>query len=69
MAGRFCSPKGKKEETSFVSEATPRATQYNTKWGLKVLEEWQQSRQNKFAVLELVEVVGLKCEEVKNLIS
>ena len=40
MAGRFRSPKGKEEETSLVSEATPKATQYNTKWGRKVFEEW-----------------------------
>ena len=31
MAGRFRSPKSKEEETSLVSEATPKATQYNTK--------------------------------------
>ena len=67
MAGRFCSPKGKKEETSFVSEATPRETQYSTKCGRKVLEEWQQQRQNKCAMSELVGVAGLKCEDVQNL--
>ena len=32
MAGRFRSPKSKEEDTSLVSEATPKATQYNTKW-------------------------------------
>ena len=66
-ASRFCSPKGKKEETSFVSEATPRATQYNTKWGRKILTEWQQRRQNKCAMSELVGVASLKCENVRNL--
>ena len=60
MAGRFCSLKGKKEETSLVSKATPRETQYNTKWGRKVLEEWQQPRQNKCAMSEFVGVAGLK---------
>ena len=38
MAGRFRSPKSKEEETSLVSEATPKTTQYNTKWGKKSLQ-------------------------------
>ena len=38
-------PKRKEEETSLLSEATLKATQYNTKWGRKVFEEWQQRRQ------------------------
>jgi len=46
LVGWFRSPKNKEEETSLVSEATPKATQYNTKWGRKVIEEWQQRRQN-----------------------
>ena len=50
-----------------MSEATPRATQYNTKWGRKVLEESQQRRQNKCAMSELVGVASLKCEDVQNL--
>ena len=62
MAGRFRSPKSKEEETSLVSEATPKATQYNTKWGRKVFEEWQQRRQNTCAMLEVVGVADLKCE-------
>ena len=40
MAGRFRSLKSKEEETSLVSEATPKTTQttqYNTKWGKKSL--------------------------------
>ena len=45
MDGRFRSPKSKEEETSLVSEATPKATQYKTKWGRKGFEEWQQRRQ------------------------
>ena len=42
MAGRFRSQnlKGKEEETSLLSEAPPKAIQYNTKWGRKVFEEW-----------------------------
>ena len=67
MAGRFCSPKGKKGEISFMLEGTLRATQYNTKCGRKVLEEWQQRRQNKWAMSELVGVDGLKCEDVQSL--
>ena len=35
MACRFCSPKSKEEETSLVSEATPKATEYNIKWSLR----------------------------------
>ena len=54
MAGQFHTPKGNKEEISLVLEATLRATQYNIKWGRKVLEEWQQPRQN-------------KCEDVQNM--
>ena len=67
MAGRFRSPKSKEEETSLLSEATPKATQYNTKWGRKVFEEWQQPRQNKCAVLEIFGAAGLKCEDVEDL--
>ena len=62
MAGRFRSPKSKEEETSLVSEATPKATQYNTKWGRKVFEEWQQRRQHTCAMLEVVGVADLKCD-------
>ena len=36
MAGRFRFSKSKEEETSLVSVATPKATQYYTKWGRKV---------------------------------
>ena len=50
-----------------MSEATPTATQYNTKRGRKVLEEWQQRRQNKCAMSELVGVAGPKCEDIQNL--
>ena len=53
MAGRFRSPKSKEEETGLVSEAIPKATQWNTKWGRKVFEEWQQRRQNTCAMIEV----------------
>ena len=53
MAARFRSPKSEEEETSLLSEATPIATQYNTKWNRKVFEEWQKRPQNKSAMLEL----------------
>ena len=66
MAGWLRSPKGK-EETSLLSEATPKATQYNTKWGRKVFEEWQQRRQNTCAMLEVVGLADLKCEDVQDL--
>ena len=67
MAGRFRPPKSKEEETSLVSEATPKATQCNTKLGRNVFEEWQQRRQNTCAMLEVVGVADLKCEDVQNL--
>ena len=38
-------PKSKEEETSLLSEATPKATQYIT--------EWQQRWENKCAMLEI----------------
>ena len=57
----------KEEETSLVSEATPKGTQYNTKWGRKVFKEWQQRRQNTCAMLEVVGVADLKCEDVQDL--
>ena len=66
MAGWLRSPKGK-EETSLLSETTPKATQYNTKWGRKVFEEWQQRRQNTCAMLEVVGLADLKCEDVQDL--
>ena len=37
MAGRFRSLKSKEEETSLVSEATPKTRQYNNKMGKKSL--------------------------------
>ena len=49
-----------------MSEATPKATQYTTKWGKIVLEEWQE-RQNTCAVLEVVGVADLKCEDIQDL--
>ena len=55
------------ETTSLVSDATRKATQYNTKWGRKVFEEWQQRRQNTCAMLEVVGVADLKCEDVQDL--
>ena len=67
LAGRFRSPKSKEEETSLVSEVTPKATQYNTKWDRKVFEEWQQRRQNTCAMFEVVGVADLKCEDVQDL--
>jgi len=67
MAGRFRSPKSKEEETSLVSEATPKATQYNPKWDRKVFEEWQQRRQSTCAMFEVVGVADLKCEDVQDL--
>ena len=66
MAGSV-SPKSKEEEISLVSEATPKAIQYKTKWGRKVFEEWQQRRQNTYAMLEVVGVADLKCEDVQDL--
>ena len=65
MAGSV-SPKSKEEEISLVSEATPKAIQYKTKWGRKVFEEWQQRRQNTCAMLEVVGVADLKCEDVQD---
>ena len=67
MDGWFRSPKSKQEETSLLSEATPKATQYNTKWSRKVFEEWQQRRQSKCAMLEIVGATGVKCEDVGDL--
>ena len=67
IAGRFRSPNNKEEETSLLSEATPKATQYNTKWGRKVFEELHLRRQNKCAMLEIVGVAGLKCDNVEDL--
>ena len=66
MADRFRSPKSEEEETSLLSEATPKATQYNTKWGRKVFEKWQQRQQNKCSMLKIVGVAGLKCEDVED---
>ena len=50
-----------------MSEATPKTTQYNTKWGRKVFEEWQQRRQNTSAKLEVVGVAKMNCENVEDL--
>ena len=50
-----------------MSEATPKTTQYNTKWGRKVFEERQQRRQNTCAQLEVVGVAEMNCEGVEDL--
>ena len=67
MAGRFRSPKSKEQEASLVAEATPKSTQYNTKWGIKVFEEWQNERPNKIAKLEHEGVAGLRSDDVEDL--
>ena len=67
VTGWFLSPKSKVKETSLLSEATLKATQYNGKWARKVLEEWQRRRQSTCAILEVVGEADLKCEDVQDL--
>lgn len=52
-----------------LSEATPKSTQNNcyTRWGRKVLQKRQQRRQTTCAMLEVVGVADLKCEDVQDL--
>ena len=57
----------REEETSLVLDATPKTTQYNTKWGRKVFEERQLRRQNKCAQLEVVGMAETNCEDVEDL--
>ena len=47
--------------------ATLKATEYNTKWGRKVFEEWQQWQQNTCAMFEVVGVADLKYKDVQDL--
>lgn len=47
MYRRFRQPKSNEEELSFLEESVPRNTRFNTKWTIKIFEEWQASRSNK----------------------
>ena len=47
MSRRFRQPKSNDEEWSFLEESVPKNTRYNTKWAIKIFEEWQASRSNK----------------------
>ena len=49
---RFRDPKSVEEEVSWLQETIPKNIRYNTKWAMKILEDWQRSRVNKVAKKE-----------------
>ena len=66
-ASRFRAPKTSEEEELLVSEVVPKNTQYNTKWAVKLFQEWQQSRSNTIAQREAVGVKGVDVSNVEDL--
>ena len=44
---RFRPPKTEEEERFLLDSTVPKNTQHNTKWAIKVFEEWQSSRRDK----------------------
>ncbi len=56
---RFRDPKSVEEEVSWLQETIPKITRYNTKWAMKILEDWQRSRANKVAKKESF---GFECK-------
>ena len=44
---RFRPPKTEEEERLLLDSTVPKNTQHNTKWTVKVFEEWQSSRRDK----------------------
>ena len=44
---RFRPPKTEEEERLLLNNTVPKNTQHNTKWVVKVFEEWQSSRRDK----------------------
>ena len=44
---RFRPPKTEEEERLLLDSTVPKNTQHNTKWAVKVFEEWQSSRRDK----------------------
>ena len=51
---RFRSPKSAEEKRSLSAEVTPKTIRYNTKWVLKVFQDWQGNRSNKNVEFEEV---------------
>ena len=43
----FRPPKTEEEERLLLDSPVPKNTQHNTKWAVKVFEEWQSSRRDK----------------------
>ena len=67
MAARHRDPKSEEQERYLLSEVVPRNTQYNTKWGVKVFRDWQETRQNKRAQLESIGFDNLDVTNVDDL--
>lgn len=67
MSSRFRVPKSVEEERSFLSEAVPKNTQYNTKWAVKLFEDWQQHRGNKIGRVETDGLDGVDLDNVEDL--
>ena len=62
--GRFRDPKSVEEESSWLEETVPKNTRYNTKWAVKIFDEWQKSRGNKVAKNESF---GFECKRLDSL--
>ena len=65
-ASRFRTPKTLEEEKLLLSQFVPKNTQYNTKWAVKLFEEWQRSRSNTIAQREAVGVEGVNVSNVED---
>ena len=57
---RFRDPKSVEEEVSWLQETIPKNTRYNTKWAMKILENWRRSRVNRVGKKE---TFGFDCKQ------
>lgn len=52
-SSRFRDPKTQEEDAELLASATPKSTQYKTKWAVEIFRSWQMSRARKFPELEV----------------
>lgn len=50
---RFRNPKTQEENAEVLADATPKSTQYKTKWAIEIFRSWQLSRERKYPTLEV----------------
>lgn len=66
-SSRFRYPKSREEEHSMLIESIPKNPRHNTKWAVKVFEDWQHARKNKEARKETVGFGQMDLATIANL--